>query len=389
MALRRTIVTLREIPPVLDDEPGPPIGEYGAGTTTGCDTAGRKAPASEMCADSFLREPASAGRRVRANRITGLIVKLVAALAVLCCSGQLRAWNRMSAETFDTLSEGEIVQWSLQQINPYSAALQRSADKHELPPRLLAACILNELADYGWEDQLQELFFHTGSIGMAQMRVDRAIEFKRVDVDPRELDACVEKSLANQRSAETGASAGPSDAAATALGATGGAEGTRSEVAREGCLQYLTWQRLNEPEHAIEAAAREIDWILDSMNRFAERPWQRYFLTAPIDRTKPYDSVRPWAEAGQSGRPDSQVDQAAREESLAVAVCSAYNAPSIIMSHTVPTSDGEKSGSSFKNARSHGRRAGRIAAALARADALARPPEGKDQTPPGPAPEGR
>lgn len=319
----------------------------------------------------------------------GAIVKLAAALVTLCCSGQMLAWDRMSAATFDALSEAEIVQWSLQQINPYSAALQRSADRHQVPPRLLAACILNELADYGWEDQLQELFFHTGSIGMAQMRVDRAIEFGRVDVDPREVDACVEKSLASERPAEIGALPGPSDAASTPSERNASPRGTPLEVARQGCRQYLTWQRLNEPEHAIEAAAREIDWILKAMNRFAERPWQRYFFTGPIDRTKPYVSVRPWPGADHSGRAGGEAEQAAREESLAVAVCSAYNAPSIITSHSVPTPGGENGDAPFQNARGHGRRAGRIAGALVRAGALSKPPADKEEPPAGPTSEGR
>jgi hypothetical protein len=253
------------------------------------------------------------------------------------------AWERMDPETLGSMSDAAVLGWALRQVGPHLGVMAAAAERHRLPPRLLATCILNELADYGLEDQLQELFFNTGSVGMAQMQVPRAIEYHRVDIGPHELDACVTGALAREpASADSG-------------------------QAKEFCQRYLTWQRLNEPGPAIEAAARELDWILDTMNANLSRPWQRRFLTGPIDRARPYAQVRP--------APDAASGDAAwaREERLAVAVCTAYNAPSILKARAVGDGQGREAAAenAFLSARRHGRRAARLAGLLARARVLA------------------
>jgi hypothetical protein len=254
------------------------------------------------------------------------------------------AWERMDPQTIASMSDDQVLAWSLHQIGPYLGLISAAAQRHRLPPRLLATCILNELADYGLEDQLQEVFFSTGSVGMTQMEVLRAIEYHRVDISADDLAACESDTLARE---PLGLSAGE---------------------AREYCRRYITWERLNEPRYAVEAAARELDWILDTMNANLARPWQERFLDGPLDRSNPYAHVRALpGPAGQGGNSRDAV-AVAREEALAVGVCTAYNAPSVMKAQAVVDEDGREglAKHAFRSARRHGRRAARLAALLVR-----------------------
>jgi hypothetical protein len=264
--------------------------------------------------------------------------------ATILATPQALAWDRMDPDTIASMSDKQVLDWSLHQIGQYLDLISAAAKRHRLPPRLLATCILNELSDYGLEDQLQEVFFSTGSVGMAQMQVLRAVEYHRVDVSAEDLDACESDTLARE---PLGVSAGE---------------------AREYCRRYVTWERLNQPNYAVEAAARELDWILDTMNANLARPWQERFLSGPVDRDNPYAHVLPLPSAAGQGSNARDAVAVAREQALAVGVCTAYNAPSIMKAQAVVDEDGREglAKNAFRSARRHGRRAARLAALLAR-----------------------
>ena len=92
---------------------------------------------------------------------------------------------------------------------------------------------------------------------------------------------------------------------------------------RRSIREYLIWQKLNEPEHAIEAAAREISIQLDRMNQNLDKPWGTYFLSGPIDRTDIYASVK----ARHPGEKDPEKVALMKKEALAFMVTSIYNSP--------------------------------------------------------------
>jgi hypothetical protein len=281
---------------------------------------------------------------------SGVPILLALGLAAAVPNPSGWAWERMDPQTMAAMSDQEVMEWALRQLGPHLGTVSAAAARHHLPPRLLAACILNELADYGLEDQLQELFFSTGSVGMIQMQVLRAIEYQRVDVPEQDLEACATDTLAREPL------------------------GLNPDQTRQYCRRYLTWERLNEPGPAVEAAARELDWILETMNANLGRPWQQRFLTGPIERGDPYGHVR----APSTGAPAAvspQADRVVREQALAVGVCTAYNAPSIMKARSVVDEAGQEglAKNAFRSARRHGRRAARLAGLLARAQVLGDP----------------
>jgi hypothetical protein len=89
------------------------------------------------------------------------------------------AWERMNPGTLNDMTEEETLKWIHKQIDPYEDDIRVAAKKHNIPPRLLATVILNELGDYGLGDQLQEVIFDRGSVGMAQITINYQSNRKR------------------------------------------------------------------------------------------------------------------------------------------------------------------------------------------------------------------
>lgn len=107
--------------------------------------------------------------------------------------------------------------------------IDESAARYGLPPLLLAATILNEMADIKWTDVAQMGFkLGSGSLGIAQVQVDTALA---TGVLPTKHFA---------------------------------------EAAR----------LLRIPQWSIETAAAELARIIKEMNRHLDKPWQRHFAYA-------------------------------------------------------------------------------------------------------------
>jgi hypothetical protein len=242
------------------------------------------------------------------------------------------------------------IEWARLRIGNHMDALGRSAQANRIPPELLAAIILNELADYDLLDIGQERTPSTGSVGIAQINVNTAIQH--------------------------GLMRGyVSDAEVRILARTGfipinRAEGTTDEQAAR---QFLTWSKLNDNEIAIEAAAREIDRILDEMSANPNGPWAKFFVAGPLDRANIYANVKPshiGDERTISGerlaalqrRMNPAELQRRRESALAIGVAAAYNTPNILTADYDHTRiwNMPPDGHPFLNARRHGLQADQI-----------------------------
>jgi hypothetical protein len=199
------------------------------------------------------------------------------------------AWEIRSENDPIFQNEKKTADWIDQQIGPYYEKILVSAQRNNIPPRLLATVILTELGDYSYFDQKQETFFSTGSVGMAQLAVTTVKEH----------------GLLGNEDDET--SINP------AMEYMGGPDDYRN---------YEIWSRLNQPDYAIEYAAREIDWLLKEINKNMDKPWQKALLNGPIDRQDPYENVKP-----APGYLNTQVGKAI---TLSLLVTAAYNSPDII-----------------------------------------------------------
>ena len=120
--------------------------------------------------------------------------------------------------------------------------IKASAERNNIPPRLLAAVILNEVSDYGVKDQAQEAWLPYGTTGWAQLKpnVVQAHGLIKPKNDP-----------------------------------------LRDVVNTYNFPEYIAiWKMLNQPEHAFELAAREISYILDLWDPETEIGQDR--LTRPL-----------------------------------------------------------------------------------------------------------
>lgn len=258
--------------------------------------------------------------------------------------GPAAGWERMDVKTLQKMTEEQVHEWAVRQLFPYGDALAAAARRHQIPPRLLATCILNELGDYGAADQVQERVgppYDRGSTGMAQISIDTAIKHRLVDVGPDEVAAELR-----------------------ALSIPGLAPAAAEKIAFERAI----WRRLNQPADAIEGAAREISLILTTLS---QRPgaWARQFLAGGvIDRARPYDSIRIDPRFGPSHTVyrDPKLLQIAREQALARAVCAAYNSFDILVAVNPGPAyfDTLGAGEPYANARKHGDNAANLFAGL-------------------------
>jgi hypothetical protein len=129
-------------------------------------------------------------------------------------------------------------EWYVQKLSKYHNQLQESATANRIPLQLLAAIVLNELADIDQKDVLQQQLIsnlNSGSLGMAQIEVQTA------------LDHDLLSGFLTSRHA--GAAA----------------------------------QLLAIPQYSIEAAAREIRHLLDQMESNPSGPWASRFKFVPPD----------------------------------------------------------------------------------------------------------
>jgi hypothetical protein len=222
--------------------------------------------------------------------------------------------DRMSPSTLAEMSQADRAAWYVRKLGPLQAQLHVSAQRHHIPMQLLAVVILNELADINevdvWQSGPGTL---RGSLGIAQIQVDTAIRDRLVDVDPREAESALRTAGVH-------------------------IHGRLTPSAIQAGLRLRVAQRLQVPQVAVEAAAREIEILLLRMGQHRNRPWQRQhgFAARGTEGAAIYDRI------GSTGE-----SREAREGLLARMVTAAYNSPEIIVS----PDPGPKS---YSNANIHG-----------------------------------
>jgi hypothetical protein len=239
--------------------------------------------------------------------------------------------DRMSQSTIlGEMSAGARADWYVRKLGPYQAQLYASAQRHHLPVQLLAVVILNELSDINIVDVAQSGEDASwGSLGIAQIQVTTAMEENLVDVTPAEEEAAYHEGLRR-----TGHDHDP--------------QGPLNEYQRRVGRRLRVARQLQVPQVAIEAAAREVEILLNRMARNPDKPWQRQFRFSA--RGAVGDAVY-----SDIGPPGSSAE--AREGMLAMLVCGAYNSPNVI-------DTGDVSG--FRNATVHGTNAKAHAIGLSR-----------------------
>ena len=207
----------------------------------------------------------------------------------------------MDPDTFAAMEPKEKCEWIKEQIGPHMDTITKAANEHNIPPWLLAAVILNELADYNFKDQFQEWIFNRGSVGMAQINVKVAVRHGLVDVSAAEVDRYLRSDVAT-------------------------ANNPLWEEWYYGTIDYITWEKLNQPEYAIEAAAREIDLILQRANENLDKTWTKSLLNGPIDRDNLYANVR----IQIPNERDPEERRILQKEGLALLVIAPYNTEPVI-----------------------------------------------------------
>jgi hypothetical protein len=254
----------------------------------------------------------------------------------------------MDVDTFAAMSQTEKCDWIKKQIGPHINTIDKTAKKHNIPPWLLATVILNELADYDFKDQFQELIFSRGSVGMAQINVRTAQRHNLVDMTEEDITKSLEtpETLPVKPQEDPFQSVGPMQ--------PGEAEFSLEEylqLKRECAIDHITWERLNQPEYAIEGAAREIEYIINNVNQNLDKTWPKSLLNGSIDRNDLYANIK--MQIPNERNPDER--RILRKEGLALLVIAAYNTDTIPESNFELSSPYHKreKGQNFFNAINH------------------------------------
>lgn len=232
------------------------------------------------------------------------------------------------------MSSGARAEWYVQKLGPYQAQLYASAQRHHIPTQLLAVVILNELSDINFIDVAQSGDrADWGSLGIAQIQVTTAMAENLVDVTAAEADAAYRQHVARTRRLP--------DVNRLLNRNSRSPDATRplNEYERRVGRRLSIGRQLQVPQVGIEAAAREIEILINRMSNNIGSPWQRRF------------NFRAHGAAGDAiynavGPPNAS--QAACEGMLAMLVSGAYNSP-----HVIETGDPD----GFTNALIHGRNA--------------------------------
>ena len=210
------------------------------------------------------------------------------------------------------MSDSEKLKWVNERIGEYCDTIRNSARRNNIPARLLAAVVLNELSDYDTLDQYQE-FIYTGenrSHGEVQLQVRRVLDHGLIDIAttpevPIRMPG-VDISYDEYRVLQF--------------------QSNRITNPQSACLNKFICERIQRFESGIEIAAREIAYLLKLLQRgskLCQNPWPSSLLTNPqqgIDLGSIYENLKIDPEA-----PKPVNVQLEREKTLAQLVTSAYN----------------------------------------------------------------
>lgn len=217
-----------------------------------------------------------------------------------------RPLEEMDVSTLADMSASDRRTWYASKLNPYSGQLRESAQTHAVPVQLLALVILNELADINFMDLAQsDLAVTAGSLGISQIQIDTVMRDNLFpDLTAAEGTAAYDAFVRTQRG----------------LSRRLAAEVMRSpDKERRSAINH----RLQVPQFAIDAAAREIRILIDRMiaNRGASWQTRQGFTHAGLAPGASPQSIY----ANVNG-----ADQREKEMNLGTMIAGAYNSPAII-----------------------------------------------------------
>ncbi len=223
----------------------------------------------------------------------------------------------MREAKWDAMSEEQVQKWIDTRLNKYCDKIRQSAEANNIPPRLLAAVILNELADYDIKDQIEEIV-NIGpnfSIGWAQLQPNRLRRHGVIDIGPRDQVRDPNVDIIFEESRDR-APVYP--------------RGTNITYTEKMHGDIKIWERLNNPESAIELAAREIVYLLNMLKKgspYTKNPWARQLLKDPeegIDLNNIYANLK-IDKLQEDVQLDAREKQIEFEKTLAILVASGYN----------------------------------------------------------------
>jgi len=241
--------------------------------------------------------------------------------------------KEMDVSTLVGMPSGDRNAWYVEKLGSYENQLKESANRHVVPVQLLATVILNELADINWTDTVQsDLFVSKGSLGIAQIQIDTAIKDNLFpDLTEAEGKLAYNEMVANVPS--------PSGKGAARI---------MQNKDREQRLAIN--KRLQVPQHAIDAAGREIRILLNQMIASRGSSWQTRFGFTHTTIPSPLSAQAIYTDVGGSSQREKEVN-------LANLITGAYNSPNIIRA-------ADSSQNVFPNANIHGQNSRLIAGDL-------------------------
>ncbi|WP_147446796.1 hypothetical protein [Corallococcus sp. CA047B] len=213
----------------------------------------------------------------------------------------------MTTDALFSMSDKDRIDWYKTKISHYDNQLSESSIKNKIPKKLIAAIILNELADINVKDQAQERFnLSDGSFGPAQMQTyDTAMKFGHVDTIKKQLDSLKKRTIKSW--------------------------GLFS-ISEKSIIAFHISQRLRIMQVAIEAAAREINRLLNLMRSNILKPWQRehQLNPPPTPKTTTLKSIQGMYYGKGQISGDTEAE---RFMYLCQATAAAYNSPDIIITN--------------------------------------------------------
>ncbi len=221
---------------------------------------------------------------------------------------------RMDKATWNKQSDAEVLKWIDARLNKYCDKIRKSAKANNIPPRLLATVTLNELADYDFFDQLEELEYlgSSHSAGWVQLQPKIVMDHGLIDIGPQDKIRDPTVDIINEDESRIVPPRFPGD----------------SPIVYNNVLHRnrMVWERLVNPESGIELAAREISYLLNMLKKgspYAENPWGQSLLKNPeegIDMNNIYANLK--VSDSQNNPRKQQIEL---EKTLAILVVSAYN----------------------------------------------------------------
>lgn len=236
-------------------------------------------------------------------------------------------------EFFNRWGRAARVKWYCSKLCAYQEQLFESSRRNNVPAQLIAACVLNEMADIKVTDVWQEkLGAIEGSLGPAQMQVRTAVRFGHVDAPRDVLERNAEANSMEQAPI-------PGDV-------------YMPPPPKGIVLRSYVSKRLKIMQVGIEGAARELARLLTLMAENKTKSWQQqHAFNAPAPRMAPHPEVY-FQKNSIRGLDDHQ-----RFEQLCEAVIAAYNSPDIVVAMNPGKSilaTGTSSSGPYVDARNHG-----------------------------------